>query len=320
MAFRRSFLRPLAAREPIRRPELFLVASALTETNVTLLAALRRLGFAAEFLPPDLIDRRLAPGDTVLSRLDVRATLDGVEAGAWELRRAQRSGVVVLNETAALLRSHDKLATALALAHAGVPHPRTAQVGKPGNEPPVGVPAVVKPRFGSWGRDVFACRSPEEYVACLTRVRSRAWFRAQGALVQELVPPCGYDLRVLVAGGRVVGAVERHAAPGEWRTNVALGARRRPAAPGQRAARLAVDAARAVGGDLVGIDLLPLAGDDYTVLEVNGAVEFTSAYGLAGADVFEEVARAVAAALAASTGAAGAPALRLTEKATSRGG
>ena len=43
VAFRRSFLRPLAAREPIRRPELFLVASALTETNVTLLAALRRL-------------------------------------------------------------------------------------------------------------------------------------------------------------------------------------------------------------------------------------------------------------------------------------
>ena len=48
------------------------------------------------------------------------------------------------------------------------------------------------------------------------------------------------------------------------------------------------------GGDLVGVDLLPLPNGDYVVLEVNGAVEFTSDYSLAGRDVFEEVAKAVA--------------------------
>jgi RimK family alpha-L-glutamate ligase len=260
-----------------------------------LLAAARRLGITAEWLPADAIASRLTPGDTVLARFDVRPTLDGVEPGVWELRRAQRSGVIVLNETSSLLRSHDKLATALVLADAGVPHPRTAHVGESGAEPPLPLPVVLKPRFGSWGRDVFLCRSRAEYDRCLARVRNRAWFLAHGVLVQELVPPLGHDLRVLVACGRVVGAIERRAALREWRTNLALGARRHPAAPSGRAVELALGAARAVSGDLVGIDLLPLPDGDYAVLEVNGAVDFTGAYSLAGGDVFEDVAQAVAA-------------------------
>lgn len=295
MASQRPLLRARRARAALRRPELFLAAWRLTETNASLLAAARRLGIVAEWLPPDLIARLLAPGDTVLSRLDVRPTLDGVETGIWELNRAQRSGVVVLNETVALVRSHDKLATAVALADAGVPHPRTAYVGGPGQEPPLALPVVLKPRFGSWGRDVFLCRWRAEYDRYLGRVRDRPWFRAHGVLVQELVPPQGYDLRVIVACGRVVGAIERHAAPGEWRTNVALGARRSPAAPNGRAVELALDAASAVSGDLVGIDLLPLPDGDYAVLEVNGAVDFTAEYSLNGRGVFEDVIHAIAA-------------------------
>jgi RimK family alpha-L-glutamate ligase len=315
-----------------RRPDLFVAASQLTETNSALLAALRRRDVAAEWLPPDAIDSRLAPGDVVLSRLDVCETLDGVEAGTWQLCRAQQAGVTVLNETSALLRSHDKLATALALADACLPHPRTAQVGEPGADPPLPVPVVVKPRFGSWGKDVFACESPTEYERCLRRLRDRSWFRYHGALVQELVPPRGHDLRVLVACGSVVGAVERHARPGEWRTNVALGARRVPATPDQRAIDLALAATKAVGGDLVGIDLLPIADGDYVVLEVNAAVDFTREYSLDGRRVFDDVAEILAAACSrpaaddALLAASGSPASRppavlvSEEAASSRGG
>jgi RimK family alpha-L-glutamate ligase len=283
-----------------RRPDLFLAAGRVTETTESLLAAVRRRGLAAEWLPPQTIPLRLKPGDAVLSRFDVRPSLDGVEPALWELSRAQRAGVVVLNDTSALLRSHDKLATALALADAGVPHPRTAQVGEPGQEPPLRLPVVLKPRFGSWGQDVFRCRARAEYDRVLRAIQNRSWYRTQGVLVQELIPPRGYDLRVLVACGRAIGAVERHCAPGEWRTNVALGARRRRANPSQQALRLAVRAASAVNGDLVGIDLLPDPQGDYTVLEVNGAVEFTSEYALDGGDVFEDVADTLASAVCPS--------------------
>jgi glutathione synthase/RimK-type ligase-like ATP-grasp enzyme len=86
----------------------------------------------------------------------------------------------------------------------------------------------------------------------------------------------------------VVGAVSRHAAPGEWRTNIALGGRRVPAAPAREARELAVAAAEAVGGDLVGVDLLPCGDGGWTVLEVNGAADFTAAYSL-GEEVFSAV-------------------------------
>jgi ribosomal protein S6--L-glutamate ligase len=108
--------------------------------------------------------------------------------------------------------------------------------------------------------------------------------------MQELVPPCGHDLRLIVARGEVVGAIERVAAPGEWRTNVAQGGTRRPIDPPPDARALALAAAQAVGGDLVGVDLLPTESG-YTVLELNGAVDFTFEYSLGGRDVFDEVAR-----------------------------
>src|SRR5262249_34135721 len=112
----------------------------------------------------------------------------------------------------------------------------------------------------------------------LETARLRVWFNATGAVAQRLVPPCGFDLRIVVAAGRIVGAVMRQAAPGEWRTNVALGAQRVPVTPPQEACELALAAADAVGGHLLGIDLLPLPGAGWMVLEVNGAVDFTSAY------------------------------------------
>jgi glutathione synthase/RimK-type ligase-like ATP-grasp enzyme len=104
-------------------------------------------------------------------------------------------------------------------------------------------------------------------------------------LAQELVPPLGWDLRIVVAGERVVGAARRVAAPGEWRTNVALGARSEPVTPPALAKTLALEAAAAIRGDLVGIDLLPL-GEGFVVSEVNGAVDFKLRYALGPGNIF----------------------------------
>jgi RimK family alpha-L-glutamate ligase len=265
---------------------LLLVAGRLTPTTLALLEACASLGLPSAHVLPRLARRRARPGDVALARLDVSTSLDGVEPGLWELARLEEDGVRVLNPPAALLTAHDKLATALALARAGVAHPRTAQVDTAVDTASLDYPLVVKPRFGSWGRDVELCRTPAELDQCLRRLAERPWFRRQGALVQELVEPLGYDLRLVVANGQVVGAVERHAAPGEWRTNVALGAARRPTDPPLEARLMAQAAAAAIGCDLVGVDLLPTPGGGWVVLEVNGAVDFTAAYALDGEDPF----------------------------------
>jgi RimK family alpha-L-glutamate ligase len=265
-----------------------LVAHASTPTNDALAAAGGR-GVAWERLAPEEAFDELRPGDVALGRLDVLRTLDGIEDGISVLGALAARGVVVLNGPGALLATHDKLLTSRVLRRSQLPHPE-AQVAL-GDRPAVVLraPAVVKPRFGSWGRSVTRCDSERSLRLTLEAVRGTRWYAAHGALVQDLVPPVGHDLRLVVAAGRVVGAVAREAAPGEWRTNVALGARRRRivAVPPQ-AASLAVRAAAAAGAALVGVDLLPDGRGGWTVLELNGAVELTGAYSLGG-DVFGEI-------------------------------
>ena len=82
----------------------------------------------------------------------------------------------------------------------------------------------------------------------------------------------------------------RVAAPGEWRTNVALGGVRRTVTePPRAAAAVALEAARASGVDLVGVDLLPDRDGSWGIAELNGAVEFTEEYAPWG-DIFAETA------------------------------
>jgi len=252
------------------------IAHRESETNAAL-AAVRLPGIEVELLRPAQALLRLRPGDVAIGRLDVLPSLDGVEPGCWALTELERRGVAVLNDGISLSNCHDKLATARALHAAGLPHPRTDFLAHGFELPRLATPIVIKPRLGSWGRDVALCRSVGELQAQIAAIRAKLWFQATGAVVQELVPPRGYDLRVLVAAGQVLGGCRRVAAPGEWRTNVALGGRRVPVMVPPDAAALALAAADAVDGALVGVDLLPL-DDGWTILEVNGAVDFAPAY------------------------------------------
>lgn len=153
------------------------------------------------------------------------------------------------------------------------------------------LPLVLKPRFGSWGRDVERCSTPDELDAALLRLRRKPWFREHGALAQELVEPRGWDLRLVVAGGRVVGSASRIARKGEWRTNVALGAQVEAVEPSPIAEGLALAAARAARADLVGVDLLPTR-NGFVVIELNGAVDFRPQYA-PGRDVFSDAVAAL---------------------------
>jgi RimK family alpha-L-glutamate ligase len=262
------------------------------ETNIELAAAWRDRGIPAQLVNPKEAADLLQQGDTAVGRLDVRRTLDGVEPGLYVLSDLVRRGVRVLNDAHALLRAHDKLLTAACLEGARLRHPRTLLLDNTGARLPMAPPFVLKPRFGSWGVDVYRCRSPWEVEAVLRRVKDRPWFRRDGALVQELLPVANEDLRLIVAGGRLVGAVRRIAAPGEWRTNISLGGTREPFVPSEKARQLGLAAAAAIGSDLVGVDLLPV-DDGYVVLELNGAVEFDQGYDLPGGDVYLDTAEAL---------------------------
>lgn len=250
--------------------------------NVELRRGLRRVGVDdLVLLDAAAALETLGTGDVAIVRLDVLPTLDGVEPGFETLPALEAAGVRLLNRPEALLRAHDKLLTGLVLARAGVPHPATGHLLDPEAPLPLEPPFVLKPRFGSWGVDVVRCMTGREARARLLELSGRPWFRAHGVLVQELV-----------AGDRVVGAVERRAQPGEWRTNVSVGASRTQIDPRDDERGLALAAVAALGLDLVGVDVM--RGErGPVVIELNGAVDFDSAYSLRGDDVYRKIAESL---------------------------
>lgn len=274
----------------MRTPRVAVLGSASNKTNPELIAAWMAQGIDCVLVDPQ--EARRCDRDVFVARIDVLPTLDGIEPGLLELLLLERRGAIVLNRAAALLATHDKLRSGAALERARLPYPPTRHFPPSRTTWLPRAPVVLKPRFGSWGRDVRLCRTDSEVHGALHELRSRSWFRRHGVLAQSLIPSAGFDVRVLVAGGRVAGAIERHPRPGEWRTNISVGGERRETILDAEACELAVAAAAAVGADLVGVDLMPLPEGGYTVIELNGAVDFDSTY-RPGGDIYAAVADAL---------------------------
>jgi ribosomal protein S6--L-glutamate ligase len=227
-----------------------------------------------------LLVRTMPPGslEQVVFRMDL-------------LHRAQARGVPVLNPPAALETCVDKYLATARLAAAGLPVPPTAvcQHADAALEAfhALGGDVVVKPLFGSEGRGMVRVGDPE-----LAWRTFRTLERTQAVLyLQQFVPHPGWDLRVLVLGGRVLAAMRRHA-NGDWRTNVAQGGRAEAVTPTDAEARLALRAAAAVGAPLAGVDLLPGPnGGGYAVLEVNAVPGWRALAPACGVDVAAAVMR-----------------------------
>ena len=219
---------------------LAIVAQRRTATN-TALAAAAPHGVDARILVPEQASSLLQPGAVALGRLDVADALDGVEDGLWALGSLAARGVVVLNRAGALLAAHDKLLTAKVLQRAGLPHPRTRILHPGGHGPGLGWACRRQAplrQLGPRRRALRATRSPSGAISARSSTGSGSSGTARSCRSSSRLP--GFDLRIVVAAGVAVGAISRVAAPGEWRTNIALGGTRvavDPPAGGDRARR-----------------------------------------------------------------------------------
>lgn len=222
----------------------------------------------------------------------------------FEIYRAlEGTGAVVANRIDALLAAQDKLRTSWLLRRAGVPTPRAAAVQRARDAGAVLAAlgeAVVKPVAGSLGEGLERIRPGRAG----RRTLAERIARDGAAYVQAWVEHGGRDLRLFVVGDRVAGAMERIAAPGEWRTNVERGARVRPMQPDAGLARIAVRAARALGLDWAGVDLVR-SPDGPTVLEVNGTPSWVGILEATGEDMAEPIAEHVWARAQRRTGTLG---------------
>ena len=192
----------------------------------------------------------------------------------------------MVNGAAAIAHSRDKLRSLQLLAAAGVPIPRTvlargaaeidllvAQVG--------GLPAILKLLQGTQGVGVMIAHSKAEVESIL----STLWDLGQEILLQEFVAESrGRDVRALVIGDRVVGAMRREAKRGEFRSNLHRGGEGSSIELTPEFERVAVRAARVLGLGVAGVDLLEASGGP-KVMEVNSSPGFEGLERATGLDI-----------------------------------
>ncbi|ELY88120.1 lysine biosynthesis protein LysX [Natrialba taiwanensis] len=184
-------------------------------------------------------------------------------------------GIPVVNshETADICA--DKAKNSLALERAGVPTPETkvAFTKETAMEAieDFGYPCVLKPVVGSWGRLMAKIDSPDAAEAILEHKATLGHYEHKVFYVQEFVEKPGRDIRVLAIDGEPIAGMVRSS--DHWITNAAKGAETDVFELDDEAEDLVQTASDAVGGGLLGVDLME-TGDSYTVHEVNHTVEF----------------------------------------------
>ncbi|MFC6827077.1 lysine biosynthesis protein LysX [Halopelagius fulvigenes] len=169
----------------------------------------------------------------------------------------------------------DKVKNSLALEQAGVPTPNTEVAFTVDSAMETiekfGYPCVLKPVVGSWGRLMAKVDSESAAEAILEHKATLGHYQHKVFYVQEFVEKPGRDIRVLAVDGEPVAAMTRSS--DHWLTNAAKGGEVEAFELDDRALELVERASDAVGGGLLGVDLME-TGDDYTVHEVNHTVEF----------------------------------------------
>ncbi len=188
-------------------------------------------------------------------------------------------GVTVVNgpETADVCA--DKAKNSLRLAAAGVPTPTTEVAFTTDAALEIiesfGYPCVLKPVVGSWGRLMAKIDSRNAAEAILEHKATLGHYEHKVFYVQEFVEKPGRDVRVLAVDGEPIAAMTRTS--DHWLTNAAKGGEVAAFDLDDEALDLVERASEAVGGGLLGVDLMEVGGADsgeYTVHEVNHTVEF----------------------------------------------
>lgn len=211
--------------------------------------------------------------------------------GLYALRVLNEWGVSTVNTARVAEICGDKLLTSAVLAQAGVPQPRvrlafSTEAALEAMEE-MGYPVVLKPVIGSWGRllakinDREAAEAVLEHKATLGSVQHSIFY------IQEYVPKPGRDIRAILVGDRVLTAIYRNAE--HWITNTARGGQGTLCTVTPEIEDLCLRAADAVGGGVLGIDLVEHPERGLLVNEVNHTTEFHTAQPLSGIDIADEI-------------------------------
>lgn len=207
----------------------------------------------------------------------------------------EEQGVPVFNSAECIALCDDKRKMHLAFAKAGIPTPQTVLAPMTFSgigftnydflspiEEKLGYPMIVKEGYGSFGAQVYLAANREELFEIIESCSSTE------LLFQEYIEESrGRDIRLQVVGDRVVGSMYRYSTT-DFRANISAGGSMRPCEPSKEEQTLAIQAARAVGADFAGVDLL-FSKNGPLVCEVNSNAHFKNLMDCTGVDTAFEI-------------------------------
>jgi RimK family alpha-L-glutamate ligase len=227
-------------------------------------------GITATLAHPDdfdiIVDRNLQNGikykgkDMPLPRLVlVRLGAGILPFQLAVVRHFEQAGVPCVNGSLAIDTVKDKLRSSQILSRAGIAIPNTMLVRWPVEDnlvtDNIGFPCVVKVVTGSYGEGVHLCECKKDYKKLVEFVENLG--NKKTMIVQEyLGDRPGEDLRVLVIGGKVAGAMKRTAPEGDFRANITGGGTGSKFEVTEEIDFIARETAKALGLDIAGVDLL----------------------------------------------------------------
>jgi ribosomal protein S6--L-glutamate ligase len=227
-------------------------------------------------------DQEVTGYDVVIPRIGASITDYGLAVLAF----FERHGVPAVNGQLAIARSRDKLRALQTLSAHDINIPRTVMARDPeairaAVDAVGGTPVIIKLLQGTQGVGVMIADSREAVESTLDTL----WGLGQNIILQEFIAESrGRDLRAVVVGGELVGAMRRTARAGEFRSNLHRGGAGKKVALDEAAARAAVAAAAALGLDVAGVDLLE-GKDGVRVIEVNSSPGLRGIENATGVDI-----------------------------------
>jgi [lysine-biosynthesis-protein LysW]---L-2-aminoadipate ligase len=202
------------------------------------------------------------------------------------LRIFESQGIRCVNSSHTAWTCGDKLLTSIVLAEHHIPQPEvrvafTEESALRAIEE-MGYPVVLKPAVGSWGRLLAKVNDRDAAEALLEHKTTLGSYHHSIFYIQKYVEKKGRDIRTFVVGGECIAAIYRYS--DHWITNTARGGSASVCPVDQPLADLSVRAARAVGGDVVALDVFETA-DGYIVNEINYTMEFKNSIAPTGVDI-----------------------------------
>lgn len=226
--------------------------------------------------------RPLEDFDAVIPRIGASRTFYGTAV----VRQFEVMGVFSANDSQAISRSRDKLRCLQILAREGIGLPVTGFAHDTQDidgliESVGGAPLVIKLLEGTQGIGVVLAETRQAAKSVIEAFRGLE----VNILVQEFIQEAqGADLRCLVVGGKVIAAMKRQGAPGEFRSNLHRGGQASAIKLTPEERSTAIRSAKAMGLRVAGVDLLR-SNHGPVVMEVNSSPGLEGIEKATGVDV-----------------------------------